>query len=253
MSRLGITQEEFLKKCIIKHANKYDYSKTVYKKSNEKIEIICKEHGSFWQLAGMHAYKHGCPTCSLTKHKEAADLTGQRFGKLLVSSRAENIVYGEQNKVAWNCICECENKCTVSSGNLIKGQISCGCSHNRQGQDHPSWKGYENISGKYLASIKRGALSRGLEYDITPEYMWTLFTGTCALSGLSIVFSQNSRNGEQTASLDRIDSDRGYVVGNVQWVHKDVNLMKNNFSNDYFLNMCSKISKQQNKKALLFL
>ena len=249
-----LTQEEFIKKCNIKHNDRYDYSKTVYIKSDEKIEIICKDHGSFWQLAGMHVYKHGCPICKLT-NRRATDLSGRKFGKLLVVSRSENIMYEStgltKTKVAWNCVCECGNECIVTSGNLTcNSQKSCGCSHNRQGQDHPSWKGYGDISGKYLTGIKRGAIKRGYEYDITFEYMWSLFDGTCALSGLPIVFSQNSRGGvEQTASLDRIDSEKGYVVGNVQWVHKDVNLMKNHFSNDYFIDMCSRIiSKVKPKK-----
>ena len=45
-----------------------------------------------------------------------------------------------------------------------------------------------------------------------------------------------------TASLDRIDSSKGYVIGNVQWVHKDINIMKNKFDNQYFIDMCKKIA-----------
>lgn len=40
------------------------------------------------------------------------------------------------------------------------------------------------------------------------------------------------------ASLDRIDSDKGYIEGNVQWLHKWVNLMKSDFTQDEFLNYC---------------
>lgn len=41
--------------------------------------------------------------------------------------------------------------------------------------------------------------------------------------------------------LDRIDSSKGYIEGNVQWVHKDVNMMKQNYSQKYFIEMCKKI------------
>lgn len=54
------------------------------------------------------------------------DLTGQRFGKLLVVSRAENI--GTQP--AWNCLCDCGNRTIVTAGNLKspdRGTQSCGC------------------------------------------------------------------------------------------------------------------------------
>lgn len=55
------------------------------------------------------------------------DLTGGRFGRLIVVSRAEN----EKNAsggARWNCMCDCGNASTVASGHLRKGEImSCGC------------------------------------------------------------------------------------------------------------------------------
>ena len=47
---------------------------------------------------------------------------------------------------------------------------------------------------------------------------------------------------EITASLDRIDSSKGYIEGNVQWVHKSVNIMKCDFSSDIFIGICNQIS-----------
>ena len=43
-------------------------------------------------------------------------------------------------------------------------------------------------------------------------------------------------------SLDRIDSNNGYVEGNVQWVHKDVNMMKKDYNQEYFINICKLIT-----------
>jgi len=42
----------------------YDYSLTCYKGSQEKIEIICKKHGSFFQLPSNHLQSQGCKECS---------------------------------------------------------------------------------------------------------------------------------------------------------------------------------------------
>tara|TARA_R110000851_G_scaffold95227_1_gene206985 strand:+ start:375 stop:1313 length:939 start_codon:yes stop_codon:yes gene_type:complete len=58
------TQEEFLDGCYAKHGDRYDYSKAVYIGSKDKVEIICKVHGSFWQLAIYHVRGSGCPVCS---------------------------------------------------------------------------------------------------------------------------------------------------------------------------------------------
>ncbi len=54
--------EEFLKKC----NSGYDYSKVIYVNSRTKIEIVCPEHGSFFQTPNNHlSKKHTCPSCSL--------------------------------------------------------------------------------------------------------------------------------------------------------------------------------------------
>lgn len=48
------------------HNDRYDYSLVEYKGINKKVEIICKEHGSFWQGPESHFNGQGCPSCSKT-------------------------------------------------------------------------------------------------------------------------------------------------------------------------------------------
>lgn len=45
---MKITTEIFIERAKKAHGNKYDYSKSVYTKSDSKICIICPEHGEFW-------------------------------------------------------------------------------------------------------------------------------------------------------------------------------------------------------------
>lgn len=53
------------------------------------------------------------------------DLTGQRFGRLIVIKRTANDKYG---RAIWECSCDCGNKKTVSGASLISGKVkSCGC------------------------------------------------------------------------------------------------------------------------------
>lgn len=50
------------------HGNLYDYSKVIYKNSHTPVEIICKEHGSFFKRPVKHtSSKEGCPVCSKNK------------------------------------------------------------------------------------------------------------------------------------------------------------------------------------------
>lgn len=46
-----------------KHNNKYDYSKSIYTMSRNKLIIICPYHGEFLQNANHHMQGRGCPTC----------------------------------------------------------------------------------------------------------------------------------------------------------------------------------------------
>lgn len=47
------------------HGDRYDYSKVEYKNNKTKVEIICKEHGSFFMRPNSHiSQKQGCPKCS---------------------------------------------------------------------------------------------------------------------------------------------------------------------------------------------
>ena len=56
--------EEFIKRAIEIHGNRYDYSEAVYINAKEKVKIICKEHGRFEQLPKSHLHKAGCSKCA---------------------------------------------------------------------------------------------------------------------------------------------------------------------------------------------
>ena len=51
-----------------------------------------------------------------------------------------------------------------------------------------------------------------------------------------------SKSKDRTASIDRIDSSAGYVAGNIQFVHKHINKMKNNLDEQCFIEMCKLVA-----------
>lgn len=60
------TTEIFIKKATETHGDRYDYSKSIYQSSQEKITIICKKHGEFYPAPVDHVTgKTGCRTCGL--------------------------------------------------------------------------------------------------------------------------------------------------------------------------------------------
>jgi hypothetical protein len=62
--RYNFTHEIFVKKSILKHGNKYNYSKSVYVNNNTNVIIICPIHGEFSQKPSSHWVGFGCPKCS---------------------------------------------------------------------------------------------------------------------------------------------------------------------------------------------
>jgi len=176
------------------------------------------------------------------------NIIGNQYGKLKVVSEHSTDRNGH---LRWNCICECGNTCNVLGSHLKSNRTkSCGCSI-LKGKSHSMWNGIGEISGDYWYShiVRSANGSKGkrkaLEINITKEYCWDLFlkqNKKCALSGLEITFPKVSKDKSYTCSLDRIDSSKGYIKGNVQWVHKDINFMKNKFNQEYFIKMCFHIS-----------
>jgi hypothetical protein len=72
----------------------------------------------------------------------------------------------------------------------------------------------------------------------------------CALSGILLEpwISNNKKQGRRmSASLDRIDSSKGYIVGNVQWVHKDINRLKWDLSQEKFIELCKLVAEYNEK------
>ena len=57
------TQISFINEATMQHDGKFDYSKSVYKRSHEKLIIICRDHGEFKQTPASHLQGIGCPKC----------------------------------------------------------------------------------------------------------------------------------------------------------------------------------------------
>lgn len=84
----------------------------------------------------------------------------------------------------------------------------------------------------------RNAKKRFKEFNLTLEdlkQVWEQQNGICPYTGLKLYLPTWNKKGscEQLwcrASLDRIDSSKGYVVGNVQFVSTPINFMKSTMS-----------------------
>lgn len=179
------------------------------------------------------------------------DITGKRFGIRTVIGDS-----GQRHKssggVLWLVRCDCGVEKLLTGYGLRKGN-SCGCQkvkrHSQTMRTLLNRGGYAEIFASHWNEIKKQAKRRKLTFGIDAKYAWELFLSQnrkCAISGLPIGFSTNCQGKHSSASLDRIDSSNGYVKGNVQWVYKKINMMKQDYSMKDFLDLCKKVCLHNN-------
>ncbi len=97
-----------------------------------------------------------------------------------------------------------------------------------------------------LKNLCTKARNRTKEFNLTDQDLFDLWenqNGQCAYTKLPLLAAANQFN---TVSLDRVDSSKGYVVGNIQLVCAAINVMKMAATEDQFIHLCSLVA--QNSK-----
>jgi len=100
----------------------------------------------------------------------------------------------------------------------------------------------------YITYLRSKAIKRKsvcLSIDQLQE-IWDKQNGKCALTGWDMTMILGQGNITTNASIDRIDSSKGYIEDNVQFVCRVVNVFKSAASEELLYKMCEAIIK--NKK-----
>lgn len=147
------------------------------------------------------------------------DRVGQRYGRLVVTSRSENRTEPSGAvRAFWNCVCECGVEKTVSGQALSRGRtLSCGClaSDARKQQATHDMSG----SGTYKTwhmMVQRCTNPNGTHWDsyggrgITICDEWKVFEN----------FHRDMGTRPENTTLDRIDNEKGYGPDNCRWASK---------------------------------
>lgn len=153
------------------------------------------------------------------------DLTGQRFGRLTVISRAENTAQGQAR---WLCECDCGKRKKVNGQHLRNGSVvSCGCSRAEKASKRAVERNTTHgLRHTRLYRIYRCMLFRC--YNSSHKY-YSRYGGR----GISIcdewkndfsLFAEWAlKNGyNDTLSIDRIDVNGNYEPNNCRWVTNKV-------------------------------
>lgn len=122
-----LTKSQFIERSVAKHGDKYDYSCSVYVNSSTKINIVCPEHGEFYQTPRSHMEGKGCRACSgntrLTTEKfiqRALEVHGDTYDYSLVS------YVNHKNKV--DIICQVHGRFSQTANSHLSGSgcLKCG-------------------------------------------------------------------------------------------------------------------------------
>jgi hypothetical protein len=112
-------------------------------------------------------------------------------------------------------------------------------SKNRDKIKEKNKKRYNSINEhQRLRLLLKTASNTNKEFNLTQDHLvdlWGKQQGLCAYSKLPLTAKAHQFN---TISLDRIDSKKGYLIGNVHLVCTAINRMKLNYSEELFLLLC---------------
>lgn len=169
----------------------------------------------------------------------------------------------KQHRKLITCICDCCGKAFEKPLSEYKRNISLkrsnycsrscsgkACNKNSKNKGNPNSLIANNRKDIYtpFRYYYRNAKRRYCEFDLTLEYLkelWESQKGICPYSGVKLNLSTYTglkNNPIYSASLDRIDSSKGYVKGNVQYVSICMNYMKCQLTHEQTIKLCQLIA-----------
>lgn len=177
------------------------------------------------------------------------DFSGVKLGQTTVLERLTPPQKGGGKHIRWLCRCGCGKEFHAFSHHLSRStSVRCrGCSDKAR-------RSQKELKNYIWNNLRNTAFRHGKEFLIEQDYAYNLFlkqNRTCLLSGVPIRFAACAADhvkGQTTASLDRIDSSKGYLKGNVRWLHKDINLMRSNRTDKQFVEWCIKVAHYDSNK-----
>lgn len=160
------------------------------------------------------------------------DLTGMRFGNLLVIKQVEDYVLKSGvRKTQWLCKCDCGNEKKAIGESLRNHKtISCGCvgKSNLGKLTTTHGKRHERIYGIYCDMKKRCYNTHAKNY----KHYGAKGVRICKewLNDFMSFYNWSINHGyTNELTIDRIDSSGNYEPSNCHWITKSENVRKRNF------------------------
>jgi hypothetical protein len=178
------------------------------------------------------------------------NLTGHKYTRLLVLEESEKRI---KNQVTWVCKCDCGKVVKKTTRQLrTENNKSCGClqSENARkiGLKNRKSKGQNGLNSLFR-SYKTNAKNKKIPFEISIEE-FSFFTKLpcfyCGKLPSQIKTNSRTKEGEKHSQyiyngIDRVNSDLGYIGGNILPCCKDCNYAKRNMSITEFINWTNNV------------
>lgn len=119
------------------HGNKYDYSLVNFKKTTEKVIIICPEHGEFLQEPHAHLKGQGCPKCGVKKRTIIKTKNIDKFieesTKIHMGKYDYSLVNYITNKIKVKIICPIHGEFLQTPKEHLRGYGCPKCGNSKKG------------------------------------------------------------------------------------------------------------------------
>ncbi len=220
----SFTTELFKTKAKLKHGNTYNYDLSVYVGAPVKLQIKCSIHGIFNQRASAHLRGAGCHKCGLISMASKITTWTQMDKDFLLKNYSD-----KGAKFCAHHLC----KPLHSTYHVAR---CLGLRKNRCKLVH------DTVPGRIWSNILNNAKIRQLPVNITPDDIYNLYitqNKKCALSGKSIYLGKELN--KLTASVDRINSNKGYIKGNIQLVYKIINRLKLDMTDEEYFKLSKSV------------
>lgn len=195
-----MTTEEFIEKARMVHGDYFNYDKTKYINSNEKVVITCPIHGDFEMKANNHLYGQNCPKCRKDKLTHPITLlpkVNKSTHKLTTSSFIERCKNKWGDRYTYeNVLYERSNK-FVSITCREHGDFSVTPNHFLAGRGCPKCGGCHRLTTSDF--VEKASIIHGNKYD----YSFTNYVNThnlvkivCPKHGVFLQSPANHLKGE---------------------------------------------------------
>lgn len=226
-------------------------SNPIIKSAHTYVKVRCKCGKEDYKcLSDLNSGRStGCRNCKARERSRQIQI-GDSYKKWTVIAGPRT---NSHQCIEWLCQCECGNQRWIQ-GNELMNLNRCFACHTCAGQSRKEALTLRNgrvgeLTLSRYSKIQRSANIRNIPFEVSMEYLWHLFESQkhiCAITGNYIEHLKN-------ASLDRIDSTRGYIEGNVQWVTYQANVSKHTMSMGQLYNFCKKVLNHANQQPSISL